>query len=140
MVQKYLQDSFLSSLDTYWPTIEASNWKLTCRRYISIDEFKILFCFVQKNNINHKNLGSSSGYLFNTHYWVLGASLVAQLVKNPRAMRETWVQSLGWEDSPGEEKGYPLQYSGLENSMDYAVHGVAKNRTQTEWLSLSLSF
>ena len=28
----------------------------------------------------------------------LRASLVAQLVKNPPAMRETWVQSLGWED------------------------------------------
>ena len=27
------------------------------------------------------------------------ASLVAQLVKNPPAMRENWVQSLGWEDS-----------------------------------------
>ena len=27
------------------------------------------------------------------------------------------IQSLGWED-PLEEKGYPLQYSGLENSMD----------------------
>ena len=26
-------------------------------------------------------------------------SLVAQLVKNPSAMRETWVQSLGWEDA-----------------------------------------
>ena len=26
------------------------------------------------------------------------ASLVAQLVKNPPAVRETWVQSLGWED------------------------------------------
>ena len=26
------------------------------------------------------------------------ASLVAQLVKDPPAMRETWVQSLGWED------------------------------------------
>ena len=26
------------------------------------------------------------------------ASLVAQLVKNPPAMRETWVQSLGWDD------------------------------------------
>ena len=25
-------------------------------------------------------------------------SLVAQLVKNPPAMQETWVQSLGWED------------------------------------------
>ena len=28
--------------------------------------------------------------------------------------------------SPGEEKGYPLQYSGLENSMDCIVHVVAK--------------
>ena len=32
--------------------------------------------------------------------------------------------------SPGEGKGYPLQYSGLENSMDFMVHGVAKSRTQ----------
>ena len=31
--------------------------------------------------------------------------------------------------SPGEGKGCPLQYSGLENSMDCAVHGVAKSRT-----------
>ena len=32
--------------------------------------------------------------------------------------------------SPEEGKGYPLQYSGLENSMNCIVHGVAKNRTQ----------
>ena len=32
--------------------------------------------------------------------------------------------------SPGEGKGYPLQYSGLENSMDCIVHGVAKSWTQ----------
>ena len=32
--------------------------------------------------------------------------------------------------SPGEEKGYPFQYSGLENSMDCIVHGVAKSQTQ----------
>ena len=30
--------------------------------------------------------------------------------------------------SPGEGKGYPLQYSGLENSMDCMVHGVEKVR------------
>ena len=30
--------------------------------------------------------------------------------------------------SPGEGKGYPPQYSGLENSMDCIVHGVAKSR------------
>ena len=32
--------------------------------------------------------------------------------------------------SPGEGKGYPLQYSGLENSMDCIVHGMAKSPTQ----------
>ena len=31
---------------------------------------------------------------------------------------------------PGEEKGYPLQYSGLENSVDCIVHGVTKSQTQ----------
>ena len=30
---------------------------------------------------------------------------------------------------PGEGNGHPLQYSGLENSMDYTVHGVAESRT-----------
>ena len=32
--------------------------------------------------------------------------------------------------SAGEGNGYPLQYSGLENSMDCIVHGVAKSQTQ----------
>ena len=30
--------------------------------------------------------------------------------------------------SPGEGKGYPLQYSGLENSRDCIIHGVTKSR------------
>ena len=32
--------------------------------------------------------------------------------------------------SPGEGKGYPLQYSGLENSIDCIVHEVTKSQTQ----------
>ena len=39
-----------------------------------------------------------------------------------------WIPGLG--RSPGEGKGYQLQYSGLENSMDCIVHGVAKSWTQ----------
>ena len=31
---------------------------------------------------------------------------------------------------PGEGKGYPLQSSGLENSMDCMIHGVAESRTR----------
>ena len=48
----------------------------------------------------------------------LGVSLVAQLVKNLPAMQETWVQPLGWEDSPGKRNGNSCQYSCLEYSMD----------------------
>ena len=40
--------------------------------------------------------------------------------------------------SPGEGKGYPHQYSGLENSMDCIVHGGHKESDMTEWLSLHL--
>ena len=66
-----------------------------------------------------------------------GASLEAELVKNLPAMRETWVQSLGQEDSPGEGKGYLLQYSSLEKSMDCIVHGGHKESDMAERHSLS---
>ena len=33
----------------------------------------------------------------------------------------------GFGRSPGDRKGYPLQYSGLENSMDCIVHGVTES-------------
>jgi len=35
-----------------------------------------------------------------------------------------------WRRSPGEGNSYPLQYSGLENSMDYTVHAVTKSQTR----------
>ena len=58
-----------------------------------------------------------------------------QMVKSPPEMQETWVQSLGWEDPLEKGKAYPLQNSGLENSMDReawqaTVHGAAKSRTR----------
>ena len=58
---------------------------------------------------------------------------MAQRVKNLPAMQETQVQSLGLGRSPGEENGYPFQYSCLENSMDRGalraiVHRVAKSQ------------
>ena len=48
-------------------------------------------------------------------FWV---SLVAQIVKDLPAMQETWVRYLGQEDPLEKGNGKPLQYSGLENSMD----------------------
>ena len=62
------------------------------------------------------------------------ASVAAQTVKNPPAMQETRVRSLGLGRSPGGGHGNPLQYSGLENTMDRGawwatVHRVSNSQT-----------
>ena len=88
------------------------------------------------------------------------SSFLAQMVKNPPAVQETWTRFLV-EKVPGRANGYPLQYSRLENSMNKggnrgwdgwmvsqpnghdfvqtlgnreawraAVHGVTKNQTR----------
>ena len=114
--------------------------------------------FLSKFSLS-QGLSASINNLLDPAIWV---SLIAQLVKNPSAMQEIPVWSLGWEDplerdrlptpvflgfpcgsagkeatcnagdlgsipglerSPGEGKGYPSQYSGLENSMDYSPWG-----------------
>ena len=69
--------------------------------------------------------GEGIGYPFQ-YSWV---SLVAQLVKNPPAMQEDLGSISGLGRSPGEENGYPLQYCGLQNSVDCTVHGVTKSQT-----------
>ena len=53
-------------------------------------------------------------------------SLVAQLVKNPPAMRETWVQSLGWEDPL--EKGMATHSSILAWRIPWTVCSVGSQR------------
>ena len=69
------------------------------------------------------------------------ASLVVQLIRNLPAVQETWVRSLGWEDSPGEGKGNPLQYSGLEKSMNCVYNPWGhKELDTTDRLSLSFTF
>ena len=62
----------------------------------------------------------------------LWASLVAQLVKNLPAMRETWVRSLGWEDPLG--KGRATHSSILAWRIPWTVQQL----DMTEQLSLSL--
>ena len=67
---------------------------------------------------------------------------MAQTVKNQPAMWETRVRSLGWEDSPGEGNGNPLQYSCLESPLDRGawwatVYGVSKSRTRQRLTLLS---
>ena len=65
------------------------------------------------------------------------ASLVAQLVKNPPVMWENPGSIPGSGRYPGEGIGYPAWCSGLENSMDCAVRGVAQSQTRLKRLSNS---
>ena len=59
------------------------------------------------------------------------AYLIAQLVKNPLVTQETRLIP-GSGRSPREGKDYPLQYSGLENSMDYISLWGCKESNMTE--------
>ena len=58
-----------------------------------VDVFLELPCFLH-DPTNVGNLFSDSS----NDFWIEGASLVVQMVKNLPAMQETWVQSLGQED------------------------------------------
>ena len=62
------------------------------------------------------------------------ASLVVQTIKNPPAMRETWVPSLGWEDPLEEGMATHSSILAWRIPMDRrawqaTVHGVAKSQT-----------
>ena len=73
--------------------------------------------------------------------WTHQMSLVAQMVKHLRAMRETWVPSLGQEDPLEKEVApTPLFLPGEvhgQRSLGATVHGAAKSQTQLLLLLLS---
>ena len=73
-------------------------------------------------------------YNWEWHSIPLVASIVAQLVKNPPAMWETWVPSLGWEDLLEEGMATHSSILAWRIPMDRGawraiVHGVAKSLT-----------
>jgi len=68
--------------------------------------------------------GEGIGYPLQ-YSWV---SLVAQLVKNPPLMRETWVQSLGWEDLL--EKGMATHSSILAWRIPWTVLSMGSQRVR----------
>ena len=54
------------------------------------------------------------------------ASPIAQLVRNSRAMKETWVQTLGWEDPP--EKGKATHSSILAWRIPWTIESMGSQR------------
>ena len=55
---------------------------------------------------------------------------MAQLVKNPPAMQETWVRSLGWEDPLEKEKATHSSILAWRIPWTGEVHGVTKSQTR----------
>ena len=78
--------------------------------------------------------GEGIGYLLQ-YSW---ASLVAQLVKNPPAMQETWVQSLGWEDSL--EKGEATHSSILAWRIPGTIQSMGSQRVRHDWATFTFTF
>ena len=64
---------------------------------------------------------------------------LAQPVKNLPANAGDLGSIPGLGRSPGEGKGYPLQYAGLENSMNCIVRGVAKSWTRLRHFHFQVS-
>ena len=67
-------------------------------------------------------------------YCIARASWVAQTVKNPLAMQETWVRALGWEDPLEEGMATHSSILAWRIRMDRGawwptVHGIAKSQT-----------
>ena len=78
-----------------------------------VKEFNTLPCMGKCKSLGLLNCS------FDTYLLLMWASLVAQLVKNPPAMWETWVRSLGWEGPL--EKGKATHSSILAWRIPWAV-------------------
>ena len=63
------------------------------------------------------------------------ASVVAQLVKNPPAMGETWVWSLGWEDPL--EKGKVTHFSILAWRIPWTIPSMRSQRVRHNWATFT---
>ena len=79
----------------------------------------------RKSRGNRSLVGYSPGGSQKSQSW-----LVAQLVKNPPAMWETWVWSLGWEDPLEKGKATYSSILAWRISMNCIRHRVAKSRTR----------
>ena len=69
---------------------------------------------------------------------VIGASLVAQLVKNPPAMQETSARLLGWEDPL--EKGKATHSSILAWRIPWTIQSMGLQRVGHDWATFTFTF
>ena len=71
-------------------------------------------------------------------YTLFWAFLVAQVVKNPPAMRETWIPYLGWEDPL--ERREATQSSILVWRIPWTIQSTGSQRVGHNWATLTFIF
>ena len=100
--------------------------------FLNKNSFLVIIVFKQQN-LRHSDfqlvLQTCHNHRVTNFDMAYGVSLVAELVRNPPAIRETWVLSLGWEDPL--EKGKATHPSILAWGIPWTiVRGVAESKTQ----------
>ena len=96
-----------------------------CTKLRLLKEFWHIFGIASRNSGVFSLMYSQSGNIF-ILYTAYCGSAGKESTCNARDLSS--IPGLG--RSPGEGKGYPLQFSGLETSLDCIVHGVAKSQTR----------
>ena len=82
-------------------------------------------------------LGRSTGEGIDYPLQYSWVSIVAQLVKNPPAMWETWVRSLGWEDPL--EKGKSTHCSILAWRIPWTIQYMGSQRVRHDWATFTFT-
>ena len=141
-----LREEFSSLIKMYWIK---QNWKynlsqfVVYRKPVSREKLTALNGKQERKNSTSSILACMlSHFSCVWHFVTLWASLVAQMAKNPPALRETWVRSLDWEDPLEEGMATHSSIFAWRIPMDRGVwratvHGVSKKSETTELLSTS---
>ena len=125
--ERHLETSNLIIFNIDYPSMKASLIAQLVKNLPVMQ--KILVRFLGQEDLLEKGQA--------THSRILGSPLCCGSAgKEPACNAEDPGSIPGSGRSPGEGTGYPLQHSGLENPMDYTVHGVAES-DRSERLSLS---
>ena len=120
--------------DKWW---QESECMILCKYEAQIIKSKTKHCSLPVSSLTHGRLWLAAVIFCYSPYFYRGfpgssvgkesACSAGDLGSIPRSGR-----------SPGEVIGYPLQYSGLENSTDYIVHGGTKSRH--DWATFTFTF
>ena len=131
-------DYSLFILITWYESIKI-NLSIQLTWVVSVCCFSTLCCYEYSYPCLLFNMDMSTTARFSRTFYLTyrpaKASLVARMVKDPPAVQETWIPSLGWEDSLEEGMATHSSILAWRIAMDRGVwwatvHGVAKSRTR----------